>query len=87
MKEVLEKCAALAHLSQDDAYKLEQDVIDMIEMVRGLPDYTNDEYDICISLQELRDDASDEFKEVEKLFENSEHVLNDSICVPKITGV
>ena len=87
IKELLKKCAALAHIAEQDACNLEQDIKDMIEMVNGLPDSTWLENNRGVLLQELRDDEDNAFTESKKLFENSAHMSNGSICVPKINGV
>lgn len=84
MKEVLKRCATLAHLDINDVSRLEADICDMISMA-----------DDSLSKLDIEDVASgfalllSEFRadEVKNICADDAGYIAADVCVPRISGV
>lgn len=83
MKEVLKRCATLAHLDINDVSRLEADICDMISMADSLSklDIEDVASGFALPLSEFRAD------EVENICADDAGYIAADVCVPRISGV
>ena len=89
MKEILARCASLAHLMPQDAEKLEQDIRDMISMADEIARVDcGGEESICGKpLEDFRADIPSDAPRDDALFDNAPNTCGGMLCVPHMTGV